>query len=162
MWTKPGFEPGSSGVLSKFFKSRTPFFSRACTHTHISWRPPEALLERRTLDVPEENRTQVPPNSVRMLYPLSYLVRWIIGWMVFYNSLRLSSSHLTKYTMVCILTAQLTTVHRYQWRSTDLNGHLSIREPTLTCQKGSYLHVNIWPILEKKINIGRRKLHYIS
>ena len=43
-------------------------------------------------------------------------------------------------------------------RPTCLNGHLSIRDFTLTsCQKGAYLHINS-PIIEK-INYGIEKQH---
>ena len=41
---------------------------------------------------------------------------------------------------------------KYNKRPTGLNGHLSIRDFTLTfCQKGSYLHINI-PIIKKNKN----------
>ena len=42
-----------------------------------------------------------------------------------------------------------------------LNGHLSIRNSTLTsCQKDSYFHINRLIIESIKINNGRGKLHY--
>ena len=46
-------------------------------------------------------------------------------------------------------------------RPTGLNGHLSIRDFTLTsCQKGSYLYINI-PIIEQmKINHGKGMQHH--
>lgn len=73
-----------------------PFSRRAWTHTHIPRGAAPPLVERRTLDVPEENRTQIPPNSVRTLYPLSYLVRWITGWIILDSFLCMESLHLQK------------------------------------------------------------------
>ena len=46
-------------------------------------------------------------------------------------------------------------------RPTGLNGHLSIRDSTLTsCQKGTYLHINSYIIEKIKINNGIRKHLY--
>ena len=59
---------------------------------------------------------------------------------------------------LCLIMRVLELINK---RATGLNGHLSIRDFTLTsCQKGSYLYINRPMIEEMKINNGIGEMHH--